>query len=309
MIQKSSVLYPAIKSTFKSLNPYSHSIIVEPLLPGFGHTLGNSIRRVLLSTVPGSAITKIRINNITHEYQAIDSVLEDALNVILNLKLLRSKILVDDDSVVISLKKNKAGDVKAGDFNTEKRVEIVNPDLYICHLGKDTELNIEVEISKGVGYLASEKINFAGNLNPQDILVDALFSPVSNASLNVEKVRVGDRTDFDKLTVNFETDGTQSGEDVAEFVFDFVGGLFDQIKSGLFSPESVESLSTDKKSVKSVKKSESQIKLADDIVAILEKNGILTDQDLTNAASEVSDFAGITKKMSKDIKEYIESLS
>ena len=306
MIQKTSTVYPTIKSQLEERDLNTFTLTVNPLLPGYGHTLGNSLRRILLSSIPGFAVTKIRINEITHEYQAIDGVLEDAMNVILNLKLLRTKILTDDDTIIISLNKNKKGDVYAKDFNTEKKAEIINPDLYICHLSKDMDLKIEIEIQRGVGYLPVEKINFAGNLNPQDILVDALFSPVTNVSLNVEKVRVGERTDFDKLELNYTVDGSQPGIEIANFALDFVTDLFSQIKSSL----SVDTSSTDEivKVATKPKPKTTNMDLEDEIMAILEKNGITNLAELLEKRSEIEDFAGMTKKRIEKVKNYLDTI-
>jgi len=306
MIQKTAIVLPPIKSQLVAHDSNNFSLIVSPLLPGYGHTLGNSLRRVLLSSVPGFAVTKIRINDITHEYQAIDGILEDAMNVILNLKLLRTRILTDDDVVVIALNKTKKGDVFAKDFNTEKKVELINSDLYICHLSKDMDFKIEIEITRGVGYLPVEKINFAGNLNPQDILVDALFSPVTNVALNVEKVRVGERTDFDKLELKYTIDGSQTGVDIANFALDFVGDLFKQIHSSL-SVESKEVIETAKLPA-SPKTTASDIDLDEEIIAILEKNGIANLAQLIERKTEIDDFAGMTKKRTEKIKNYLDKL-
>jgi len=306
MIQKTSTVYPSIKSQLEEKETNNFSLTVTPLLPGYGHTLGNSLRRILLSSVPGFAVTKIRINEITHEYQAIDGVLEDAMNVILNLKLLRTKILTDDDTVIISLNKNKKGDVYAKDFNTEKKVEIINPDLYICHLSKDMDLKIEIEIQRGVGYLPVEKINFAGNLNPQDILVDALFSPVTNVALNVEKVRVGERTDFDRLELNYTVDGSQSGAEIANFALEMVTDLFNQIRSSL-SLDTEITTETAKPASKSKSKATS-MDLDDEIMAILEKNGITNMAELLERKGEIEDFAGMTKKRIDRVNTYLDSL-
>lgn len=301
MIQQTLIKYPPVKSSIVQVLDNQYLFSLEPLLPGFGHTLGNSLRRVLLSSIPGFAVTRVKINDITHEYQAIDGVIEDAMNVILNIKQLRAKILTDDDYVILSLKKNKKGDVFAKDFATEKKAEIINSDLYICHLSKDSDLNIEIELRRGVGYLPVEKINFASNLNPQDILIDALFSPVINASLNVEKVRVGDRTDFDKLELSFKTDGTQNGEAIIEFAIDFVNNLFSQAKSALPTNDDAETSTV----TKTKPNPSGDLELDEEILAILEKNGIFNKAELKKRQSELNDFAGMTKKRLQVINSYL----
>lgn len=226
---------PNIKCYLTEQTDKSFSLVIEPLLPGFGYTLGNSLRRVLLSSVPGYAVTSIMINDITHEYQGLEGVEEDALEVILNLKLLRAQILTDDEKILISLEKTGPGKVYAKDFRADPRIRIVNPDLYICSLDKDGTIRIQVEVSKGVGYLPVEKLDLAGNTNPQNILVDAVFSPVKNVAMEVEQIRVGAMTNFDKLTINFETDGSVSGQEVVKYVLDFTVDLFEKIRSSFAS--------------------------------------------------------------------------
>jgi len=306
MIQKSLVKYPPIKSSLKSISERSFVFSVEPLLPGFGHTIGNSLRRMLLSTVPGFGVTRVKINEITHEYQAIDGVVEDVMNILLNLKQLRARILTDDDKITLKLLKKKSGEITAADFDTKKLVEIVNPELYICYLSKDTTFEIEVDITRGVGYLPAEKIDFAGNLNPQDLLVDTVFTPVKNVALNVEKVRVGERTDYDKLEISFETDGSVSGEDVVNFTLDFSADIFAQIKSsfGVIETE----VEPAKKLAKKVTE-KSDIDLPDGILLILEKNGIESKEMLKAKEAELEEFSGLTKKYLKTIKDYINTLS
>ena len=134
---------PAIKSHLTSHSDTQHTLVIEPLLPGYGYTLGNSLRRVMLSSIPGFAVTKVRINDITHEYQALEGVVEDALDVILNLKNLRAKIITDDETVTLELNKSAQGEVTAEDFEKNAKVEVLNKDLYICTINKGVELKIE----------------------------------------------------------------------------------------------------------------------------------------------------------------------
>jgi DNA-directed RNA polymerase subunit alpha len=313
MISNLSLAQPPIKSHLISHSNTLHTLVIEPLMPGYGYTLGNSIRRVLLSSIPGSAVTRIRINEITHEYQPIQGVVEDALDVILNLKLLRAKILTDDERVVISLSKNKEGEVRASDFVVNGKAEVVNPDLYICYLNSGSKLDIELEISNGVGYLSVEEINLADNTNPQDIYVDAVFSPVVNVSLNVEQVRVGEKTNFDKLQINFETDNSIDPREVVEFV---IKNLIDLLTKTLSSFESslgnhaleAESVQVNSKPDFAVSKND-EINLPTRIKNILEKNEIVTNQELISRIAEVEQFAGITEKSYSTIQDYIKTIS
>ena len=289
-----STSQPSLKSTLSNFSINSYSLVVEPLLPGFGYTLGNSLRRILLSSVPGFAVTKIKINDITHEYQSIEGVTEDGLEVVLNLKNIRAKILNSDEKVVITLKKQGNGDVFASDFETSGKVEIINKDLYVCTLNKDAELEIELEISRGTGYLSVEKLNLGANPNPQYMIVDALFSPITNVNMEVDQVRVGEMINFDKLTLNFETDGTISGQDAIDFVFKLLQELLQKIHSSIetFEAPKVE-----------LKKEETKFSIAKKIDLILEKAGITNEKELKLAKLE--EVNGLDEKMIAKIKEYI----
>lgn len=297
-----STSQPPLKSSLSTVANNRYSLVVEPLLPGFGYTLGNSLRRILLSAVPGFAVTKIKINDITHEYQPIEGVVEDALEVVLNLKNIRAKILNTDEKVVINLKKTGNCDVFAGDFETGGKVQIVNQDLYICSLNKDAELDIELEISRGSGYLSVEKLNLGANPNPQYMIVDALFSPVTNVNIEVEQVRVGEMINFDKLTLNFESDGTIDGKEIADFALELNIELLQKIKSSLESS----SLTGEKAPIED-KEISQEIKItAKKILSILEKAGIMTDEQLKNANLE--EINGLDEKMVSKIKEYLAKL-
>lgn len=272
-----STSQPSLKSTLSNFSINSYSLVVEPLLPGFGYTLGNSLRRILLSSVPGFAVTKIKINDITHEYQSIEGVTEDGLEVVLNLKNIRAKILNSDEKVVITLKKQGNGDVFASDFETSGKVEIINKDLYVCTLNKDAELEIELEISRGTGYLSVEKLNLGANPNPQYMIVDALFSPITNVNMEVDQVRVGEMINFDKLTLNFETDGTISGQDAIDFVFKLLQELLQKIHSSIETFEAPKA---------ELKKEEIKFSIAKKIDLILEKAGITNEKELKLAKLE-----------------------
>jgi DNA-directed RNA polymerase subunit alpha len=302
---------PNIKTNLIAHAEDKYQLTIEPLIPGFGYTLGNSLRRVLLSSVPGFAVTKIKINDLTHEYQTIDGVVEDAIEVILNLKLLRARIITDENAVSLSLTKNVHGDVYASDFEKNAKVEIINPDLYICTLDKGAELTIEVEITRGTGYLSVEQIKFAHNPNPYDIYVDALFSPVSNVSLNVEQVRVGDKTNFDKIDITFNTDKSVEAVEIVNFAIDLVTNIFSNIKSSLNNTvQTPETLSENSNFADATvdTSEESKIDLPKRILNILQKNDVNTNEQLVAKLNEVEDFPGITEKSFASIKDYVNGL-
>lgn len=190
-----------------SENKNKGQIIIEPCYPGYGITWGNALRRVLLSSLPGAAVTAIKIKGARHEFSTIPHVKEDALQVILNFKLLRLKVFKDEP---IKLKLSVKGEkkIKAGDIEKSADVEIVNPDLHLATLtDKKADFEAEITVSRGYGYVPSEEKERAG-LDLGTIVVDSIFTPVIKAGHRIDNVRVGKRTDFDKLTLDIETDGT-----------------------------------------------------------------------------------------------------
>ena len=190
----------------------SHGVfIVEPLERGYGTTLGNSLRRILLSSLPGTAATSIKIAGVQHEFSTIPGVKEDVTEIVLNIKRIISKMNCDGVKTVYI---DAAGEceVTAGDIKTDDEVEIINKDLHICSLGPDATLNMEITMSRGRGYVPADR-----NKTPQTpigvIPVDSLYSPVYKVNYTVENTRVGNMTDFDKLTLEVWTDSTISARD------------------------------------------------------------------------------------------------
>jgi DNA-directed RNA polymerase subunit alpha len=190
-----------------------HSAIfeIEGLYPGYGVTVGNSLRRVLLSSLTGSAVTQVKIKGVQHEFSTIPNVLEDVVNILLNLKQLRFKLFGEESQkAVLSVKGEKT--VKGSDFKLPSQLEIANGDNHVATLTtKNAELEIELLIEKGMGYEPSETRK-KGKLEIGTIALDAIFTPVRKISYRVENMRVGDRTDFDRLIFELETDGTVAPE-------------------------------------------------------------------------------------------------
>ncbi|MCL5985339.1 MAG: DNA-directed RNA polymerase subunit alpha [Actinobacteria bacterium] len=180
--------------------------VIEPLEQGFGHTLGNSLRRVLLSSIQGAAITSIKINGVLHEFSTIDGVKEDTTELILNLK----KVVVDcksEEPVKMQLSKMGPGEVLAGDIDAPSEIEIINKDLYLAHLENDAMLEIEMTVKRGRGYLTADE-NKTGKESIGEIPIDSIFSPVLRVNYEVTATRVGQRTDFDKLAISIRTNGS-----------------------------------------------------------------------------------------------------
>lgn len=188
------------------LNDTEGVFVIEPLERGLGHTLGNAMRRILLSSIPGAAVTSVRITGVQHEYSSIEGVREDTIEILLNLKELVIH-LEDDEQATVTLKATKAGEVTAADIDAPSNVQIINPEHYIATLTKKGKLEIEMAVEKGRGYASAED-NEREGVSIGVIPVDSVFSPVSNVTFRVEYTRVGQRTDFDKLTLMVRTDGS-----------------------------------------------------------------------------------------------------
>jgi DNA-directed RNA polymerase subunit alpha len=182
---------------------------MEGLYTGYGLTIGNSIRRILLSSLPGAAITQVKIKGADHEFSAIDGVKEDILEITLNLKKIRFAFFASEPQV-ITLKVKGEKEVKASDIEGGSSVEVVTPDVHIATLtGKSSELEMEITVEKGLGYVPVEARKM-GKLPIKTIALDALFSPVAKVNFTVENMRVGERTDYNRLVLEIETDGTIS---------------------------------------------------------------------------------------------------
>lgn len=180
---------------------------VDGLYPGYGHTLGNSLRRIILSSLPGAAITSVKIKGVNHEFSTLSGIKEDIISIVLNLKKVRIE-MVSDEPQVISLKAKGITEVTAADISTSGQISILNPELVIAHLTeKNSELDIEITIEKGLGYVPKEVLQ-KDKVDIGTIALDARFSPIERVSYEVENMRVGDRTDFNRLKITVETDGT-----------------------------------------------------------------------------------------------------
>jgi DNA-directed RNA polymerase subunit alpha len=189
-------------------------VALEPFERGYGHTLGNALRRVLLSSMPGFAATEVTIAGVLHEYSSIDGVQEDVVNILLNLKGVVFK-LHNREEVTLSLRKDTEGVVTAADIQTPHDVEIINPEHVIATLSHGGKLDMQIKVEKGRGYVPGSMRRYADEPNKSigRIILDASFSPVKRVSYTVESARVEQRTDLDKLVVEIETNGAVSAED------------------------------------------------------------------------------------------------
>ncbi|HEY9585925.1 MAG TPA: DNA-directed RNA polymerase subunit alpha [Candidatus Paceibacterota bacterium] len=180
---------------------------IEGLYPGYGHTLGNSLRRIILSSLPGAALTELKIAGVLHEFSTIEGVKEDVITIILNLKKVRFKMATDEpQTVTLSVKGAKK--VTAGDITAGGQIEVLNPDQHICELtGKGASLDIEMKVEMGLGYLSKMAIQ-KEKVEVGTIALDAAFTPIRRVNYEVETMRIGDRTDYNRLKITIETDGT-----------------------------------------------------------------------------------------------------
>jgi DNA-directed RNA polymerase subunit alpha len=198
----------------EQLGPNRAKVTLEPFERGYGHTLGNALRRVLLSSMVGHAATEVTIAGVLHEYSSIDGVQEDVVNILLNLKGVVFK-LHNRDEVTLSLRKDGEGPVTAGDIQTPHDVEIINPDHVILNLAQSGKIDMQIKVESGRGYVPGTLRRFGDEATKSigRIVLDASFSPVRRVSYTVESARVEQRTDLDKLVLEIETNGAVTAED------------------------------------------------------------------------------------------------
>lgn len=225
---------------------------IEALYPGYGVTIGNSLRRVLLSSLEGAAITQMKIKNVSHEFSTIPGVLEDVVDIILNLKQLRFRLFTQEpQKATLKLKGDKK--VKGSDLKLPSQLELVNKDCHIATLtDKKAVLEMEVQIEKGIGYVLGE-LKKKEKLGIGTIPIDAIFTPVRRVSFKVENMRVGERTDFDRLFLEIETDETISPKEAFFQASEILVKHFDLL-SQAFEEKKEVSLEEEKKPAKKVKK-------------------------------------------------------
>lgn len=188
---------------------------IDGLYPGYGHTLGNSLRRVILSSLVGAAITQVKIEGAQHEFSALDGIKEDTLTILLNLKRLRIRMHTDEP-LTMRLAGSKIGTVTAADIAAPSQLEILNPDQYIAEItAKDAKLDLEMTVERGLGYVPRE-VHAKDKMDIGSVALDAAFTPIRRANYEVENMRVGDRTDYNRLRMFIETDGSLSPREALE---------------------------------------------------------------------------------------------
>ncbi len=194
----------------------SYEVTLEPLYPGFGVTIGNAMRRVLLSSMPGAAVTAVKIKFVDHEFSTVPNVKEDVIQIILNLKQLRLRSF-SREPIRLSLKAKGEGVITAEMIEGTDQVEVINKDLYICTLdNKNADLDMELIVEQGRGYVPVESRDSSHKLEAGMLAIDAIYTPVRSVYFDVSNVRVGGITNFDKLVLRMETDGTISGQEAVD---------------------------------------------------------------------------------------------
>ena len=282
--------------------------VVEPLERGYGLTIGNALRRTLLSALPGAAPIAIRINGVQHEFSTIKGVAEDVIDIVLNIKSLAVKTtsLNEDFVTTLYIKKYTAGEVKASDIEPNPEVEILNPDLHICTM-EDSSLEMEIMIGRGRGYVPAD-INKTRISDIGWIAVDSIYTPVKKVNYNIENARVGQSMNYDKLTIEVETNGTLSAREVvslsAKIVQDhtqlFVD-LVDEMK-GL----SILKTREEDKQLKVLETSIEDMELSVRSFNCLKRAGINTVEELTKKSKE--DMLKVRNLGLKSLEEVIKKL-
>ncbi|MEK7148666.1 MAG: DNA-directed RNA polymerase subunit alpha [Patescibacteria group bacterium] len=277
---------------------FKGSYEIESLYPGYGHTLGNSLRRIILSSLLGAAITTVKIEGVSHEFSTIDGVKEDVITILLNLKKARFK-LSTMESQVVTLSVKGAKNITAGDIKVSGQVEVLNPEQHIATLtDKNASLNIEIVVAKGFGYVSKE-VHQKEKVEIGTIAVDAIFTPIRRVNYEVDNMRVGDRTDYNRLRISIETDGTISPRRALEASIEI---MVNQLKSVIGFVEKAE---VEEKETTDTKEVSPKKDLADnDFLKTRVENLDLstrTNNALSNA--NIRTIGGLARKTEEDLLE------
>jgi DNA-directed RNA polymerase subunit alpha len=208
---------------------------IDGLYPGYGHTLGNSLRRIILSSLPGTAITEVKIDGVGHEFSTIEGVKEDVISIILNLKKIRLS-MINQEAMKIELNVKGPKKVTAADIKTPSQIEIVNKDQYLFEITTKTEVNIEIKVENGIGFVPKEVLH-KEKVEVGTIALDAIFTPIRRVNYESENMRVGDRTDYNRLRITIETDGTITPKEALE---QSISTMITQLKAIIGFKEEVE---------------------------------------------------------------------
>jgi len=300
-----AIQLPELKTVREDGNKATFAI--EPLYSGYGMTLGNSLRRVILSSLGGAAVTAVKIDSVAHEFSTIEGVKEDVVEIILNLKKLRFRVYSDEPQFIM-LQASGRGVVKASAIKTNADVEIVNPELVIATLDTDkTKLGMEIRVEKGRGYVPVEHRE-SEKLEVGMIAVDAIYSPVQRVRYNVENTRVGQVTDLDRLLLEIETDGTVTPADAMRQAAEILVEHF-QVVAGTPGSSAAQATGEDDSDAGSAKLGIEEINLSPRTTNALINNDIKTVKDLLHLSdTELRELKGFGSKAYDEVKDKIAEL-
>lgn len=301
---------PEIETAELKSNGTYGKFILGPLERGYGITLGNSLRRVLLSSLPGVAVNSVKIDGVHHELSTIPGVKEDVTEIILNIKGLTAK-LYGDGPKTIYIEAEGECEVTAGDIKTDSEVDILDPGMHIATLGKDAKLYMEITIDRGRGYVSAEKNKQGLNLALDVIAVDSIYTPVLKVNYKVEDTRLGQITDYDKLTLEVWTDGTISAKEAislaAKYLNDHLNLFIDLSEEASTAEIMVEK--DDKGKEKILEMTIEELDLSVRSFNCLKRAGINTVDDLINKSEEeMMKVRNLGKKSFDEVKEKLQSL-
>lgn len=285
--------------------------ILEPLERGFGLTIGNALRRILLSSLPGDAITSVRIDGVMHEFQTIEGIIEDVTTIVLNLK----KIVVKkntDEQVVVKLSAKGEGVLTAGALMTDSTFEIINPDQVICTLAEGGKIDMELTIGRGRGYIVADEVKQTlGDMKVGTIAVDALYSPIERVNYEVEKARVGQNNNFDKLILEVWTDGSLAPQEAVKEASSILMAQLDQIDNPEFT-DSIRNLmkqNEEDPKQKLLDTSIDDLELSVRAYNCLKRAAINNVQDLVNKSeNEMMKIRNLGKKSLKEVIDKVKDM-
>ena len=285
---------------------------IDGLVPGYGYTLGNSLRRIILSSLPGAAITAVKIDGVSHEFSTIEGVSEDVITILLNLKNVRFH-LIGEEAAKITLSAKGPKVVTAGDFTANSAVEIANKDQFICEITGKVGLNIELTVERGLGFVPRDA-HHKQKADIGTIFLDAIFSPIRRVSYDVEEMRVGDKTNFNRLRMTIETDGTLSPrealessvktmiEQLAAIVSIDSGEIIAQVQSAQASKApSMQAMTTD--DTQGVAEEDSSVDVTDVMKNRIDGIGLSTRTLNALSAANIRTIGGIARKHVTDLLE------
>jgi DNA-directed RNA polymerase subunit alpha len=303
------VLHPIQLPELKAVREDGHkaTFAIEPLYPGYGMTLGNSLRRVMLSSLGGAAVTAVKIDSVAHEFSTIEGVKEDVVDIILNLKKLRFRVFSEDPQFLVLTASGK-GEITAAQIKTTSDVEVVNPDQLIATLsGPKAKLGLEIKVEKGRGYVPVENRE-AEKLEVGMIAVDALYSPVQRVRYNVENTRVGQMTDLDRLVFEVETDGTVTPQEAVQQAAEILVEHF-QVVAGNSAGESGGASRESAAESGAAKINIEEISLSPRTTNALINNDVKTVKDLLKLSdTELRELKGFGTKAYEEVKDKIVEL-